>query len=60
MALYFVEGTVSVRIDVEVEANSLEDAEKKALNDFISEQFHLNISGSDLNAGQYDGETYNN
>ena len=58
MALYFVEGTISIRIDVEIEADSLEDAEQKVFDNFKVDQFHLEIEDRDLHAGQYEGETY--
>jgi hypothetical protein len=34
MKPYFVEGQITINIDVEIEANSLEDAEKKAFELF--------------------------
>ena len=65
MANYFVEGKISVEINIDIEADSLEEAEKKAMQRFIEDPHALLIDGiivddgSDLMAGQYEGEEYN-
>ena len=65
MANYFVEGKISVEINIDIEADSLEEAEKKAMQRFIEDPYALLIDGtivddgSDLTAGHYEGEEYN-
>jgi hypothetical protein len=65
MNTYFVEGTIKVKIDVEIEATSLEDAEKKAFEKFKDEHILYNYAeivedSTDLMAGVYDDEEYDN
>lgn len=64
MSTYFVEGTIKIKIDVEIEANSLEEAELLAFNKFKEENVLYNYAdviedSSGLMAGQYEGEEYN-
>lgn len=63
MSNYFVEGTIEIKIDMDVEANSLEEAEELAFKQIKSElpMYHFMVEISkdhDLMAGQYDGEDY--
>jgi hypothetical protein len=63
MKWYFVEGQISVNIDVEIEADSLEDAEQKAF-----ELFKENVplyyfmdsidENHSLTAGEFDNVDY--
>lgn len=64
MSKYFVEGTIKIKIDVDIEATSLEEAEELALEKFNEENVLCNYAKvvddhSDLWAGQYEGEEYN-
>jgi hypothetical protein len=63
MKWYFVEGQIKVNINVEIEADSLEDAEKKAFELFKEDHpLHYYVESIDedhsLMAGQYDDEEY--
>jgi hypothetical protein len=64
MATYFVEGNISVKIDMDIEAESLEQAEQKVMEYFLKDPHALLLygevvdDGSDLMAGQYDDEEY--
>ena len=63
MATYFVEGTIKINIDIDVEADSLEDAERKAFEIFKEENtFHNYVyvveDLSGLMAGEYEDEEY--
>lgn len=63
MKWYFVEGQISVNIDVEIEADSLEDAEQKAFELFKEHHplyyFMKSIDENhSLMAGEFDNEDY--
>lgn len=63
MKTYFVEGQISINIDVEIEADSLEDAEKRAFELFKDDHpLYYYMSSIDENhslmAGQYDDVDY--
>jgi len=63
MSTYFVEGIIKVKIDVDIEATSLEEAEKLALKKFKEENVLYNYADvvddhSYLGAGEYEGEDY--
>ena len=63
MATYFVEGDVLVKVNIDVEADSLEEAESKAMKIFKAEigmiDFVEDVVDSGAYAGQYDDEEYN-
>lgn len=63
MKPYFVEGQITININVEIEANSLEDAEKKAFELFKSDHPLYYYMGSidenhSLIAVKYDNVDY--
>jgi hypothetical protein len=63
MKWYFVEGKISVNINVEIEADSLEDAEKKAFELFKDDHpLYYYMESIDENhslmAGEFDDEDY--
>jgi hypothetical protein len=63
MKPYFVEGQITINIDVEIEANSLEDAEQKAFELFKSDHpLYYYMSSIDENhsliAGEFDNVDY--
>lgn len=63
MKWYFVEGQISVNIDVEIEADSLKDAEQKAFELFKEHTplyyFMKSIDENhSLMAGEFDDENY--
>lgn len=63
MKWYFVEGQIKVNINVEIEADSLEDAEKKVFELFKEDHplyYYMESIDEDhsLMAGQFDGEEY--
>ena len=56
---YFVTGQVTIDIDMDIEANSMEEAERKAKK-IVEDYYMLNISNAhhddynvDLDAGEY-------
>lgn len=63
MATYFVEGDVLVKVNIDVEADSLEEAESKAMKIFKTEigmiDFVEAVVDYGAYAGQYDDEEYN-
>ena len=64
MSTYFVEGTIKIKIDVEIEANSLEEAELLVFKKFKDENIMCSYAdviedSSGLMAGQYEDEEYN-
>jgi ribosomal protein L16/L10AE len=64
MSTYFVEGTIKIKIDVEIEANSLEEAEQLAFKQFkkehpMSSWADVVEDSSSLMAGKYEDEDYN-
>lgn len=63
MKWYFVEGQIKVNINVEIEADSFEDAEKKVFELFKEDHplyYYMESIDEDhsLMAGQFDGEEY--
>ena len=63
MKTYFVEGKVSININVEIEADSLEDAEKRAFELFKDDHPLYNYMESidenhSLMAGKFDDVDY--
>ena len=63
MKTYFVEGQISVNIDVEIEADSLEDAEQKAFKLFKDDHpLYYYMTSIDENhslmAGEFDDVDY--
>jgi len=63
MKWYFVEGKISVNINVEIEADSLEDAEKKVFELFKDDHpLYYYMESIDENhslmAGEFDDEGY--
>ena len=64
MSTYFVEGTIEIKIDIEIEANSLEEAEQLAFKQFKEENVLRSYAdviedSSGLMGGQYEDEEYN-
>jgi hypothetical protein len=63
MKTYFVEGQISINIDVEIEAESLEDAEKRAFELFKNDHpLYYYMTSIDehhsLMAGEFDDVDY--
>ncbi len=63
MAIYFVEGEITIKIDCgEIEADSLADAEAKMFQKFKEDHptsYYAEVESHDLSAGQYEGDEYN-
>lgn len=63
MKTYFVEGEITVKVDCEIEANSLEDAEERVFQMYKDDHPMLyyvkSIENYDLTAGEFEDEDYN-